>query len=186
VQTSGKHLLALINDLLDLAKIEAGKFDLNVELVDCESLLEEVVSSLRLQAQAKGLQLDITLPERPLLFRTDRRALNQIVINLVNNAIKFTNQGRVHVMAIETQRNGSRCLSISVADTGVGIRAEDQPKLFAAFARLNVPGHKYQEGTGLGLHLSQRLATLLGTEISLRSAVGIGSTFSLLLTEAVS
>jgi len=186
VQTSGKHLLALINDLLDLAKIEAGKFDLNVEPLDCKSVLEEVVGSLRLQAQAKALQLDITLPDRPLIFSTDRRALSQIVINLVNNAIKFTNQGRVHVMATETQRNGSRCLQINVEDTGVGIRIEDQPKLFAAFSRLNVAGQQYQEGTGLGLHLSQHLATLLGAQISLRSEPGSGSTFSLLLTEVAS
>lgn len=184
VQTSAKHLLALINDLLDLAKIEAGKRDLDIELTDCRQLIEEVAGSLRLQAQAKGLLLLMAMPDQPLMFRTDRRALNQIIINLVNNAIKFTERGQVRISVGERADNEGRILQIAVEDTGVGIRAEDQHKLFAAFSRVAVPGQRSEEGTGLGLHLSQRLASLLGGEISLLSERGAGSTFTLTLREA--
>lgn len=186
VQTSGKHLLSLINDLLDLAKIEAGKLDLNIENIDCKSLLDEALASLRLQAQAKGLQLQAVLPNHELMFRTDQRALSQIVLNLLNNAVKFTEQGQVTLIADELQQGGMRCLKVTVQDTGIGIRADDQQILFAAFARVTAPGQRLQEGTGLGLHLSQRLADLLGGEISLQSEHGVGSTFSLLLREPVS
>lgn len=183
VQSSAKHLLSLINDLLDLAKIEAGKLELNFEPVDCKRLIEEVVASLRLQAQAKGLQLNTTLPSHPVMFRTDQRALSQILINLVNNAIKFTERGQVRVSLDESQLNRTRRLHIKVEDTGIGIRLEDQHKLFAAFARVTVPGQRIEEGTGLGLHLSQRLANVMGGEISLQSQPGMGSGFSVMLVE---
>jgi protein-histidine pros-kinase len=183
VQASGRHLLSLINDLLDLAKIEAGKLSLNIALIDCNSLIAEVVSSLQLQAQAKGLQLAVTLPEHELPFNTDQRALSQIVINLVNNAIKFTERGSVQVVVSDFREDGCHYLNVTVADTGIGIRDQDQPKLFAAFARVSAPGQAVTEGTGLGLHLSQRLAGLLGGGISLRSQYGVGSVISLRICE---
>ena len=183
VQIGAKHLLALINDLLDLAKIEAGKIDLKFVPIDCKEVIDEVGASLRPQAEAKGLALTVTVP-RVLTLRTDRRALSQIVINLVNNAIKFTERGGVRLWAERREDNGRRTLQIGVEDTGVGVRPEDQAKLFAAFIQVADARAKHgQEGTGLGLHLSQKLAEALGGRIELQSEHGRGSTFTLVLPE---
>lgn len=181
VQSSGKHLLALINDLLDLAKIEAGKVDLHLEPTSCQGVLEEVVTTLRPQAEKKGLSLVTTLPSSDMVLDTDRRALSQIVLNLTNNAIKFTEQGSVHLKLYREQANGQ--VTISVEDTGIGILPENQTKLFEAFSQVDPTSRRRYEGTGLGLHLSQRLALLLGGRITFDSQYGKGSTFRLLLNE---
>jgi PAS domain S-box-containing protein len=183
VQTSAKHLLALINDLLDVAKIEAGKFDINIEPIDCHAVVDEVAASLRPHADDKGLALSVTLPEEPLVVHTDRRMLSQILINLANNAIKFTDRGGVRLAVSRRNGDGRGTIVFAVEDTGVGIRAEDQAKLFTAFARVNVSNKKGQEGTGLGLHLSEKLAEVLGGSISLTSEYGRGSTFTLVVPE---
>ena len=183
VQTSSKHLLALINDLLDVAKIEAGKVDLDFEAVDCKALIEEIAASLRPQAEAKGLHFELHLPETEITVSTDRRALSQIVINLANNAIKFTETGSVRVSVQKRHVDGKDVVEVGVHDTGVGIAPADQAKLFAAFARLNPGNRKAPEGTGLGLHLSQKLAELLRGSIALQSDFGKGSTFTLVLPE---
>ena len=183
VQASAKHLLALINDLLDLAKIEAGKVDLHLEPTDCKAVVEEVATTLRPQAEDKGLALQVTLPDQALTISADRRALNQIILNLTNNAIKFTERGGVHLKLSPGEANGKRMVEFSVEDTGVGIRPEDQLKLFAAFTQVD-QARRTREGSGLGLHLSQKLAELLGGKITFRSEYGKGSTFTLALTEA--
>jgi protein-histidine pros-kinase len=181
VQTGAKHLLSLINDLLDVAKIESGKVELSLVPIDCKEVIDEVAASLRPQAEAKGLEFTVTAPQE-LTVRTDRRALSQIVINLANNAIKFTERGSVRLRAERREKNGSRTLEISVEDTGAGIRPEDQAKLFAAFSQVE-KARQDQEGTGLGLHLSQKLAEALGGRIELESEYGRGSTFTLVLQE---
>jgi signal transduction histidine kinase len=178
VQGSGKHLLALINDLLDLAKIEAGKIELNLEPTVCQDVLEEAVASLRPLAESKGLELLVAAPAAKLVVQTDRRALSQIVLNLLNNASKFTERGSVCVALARREADGKAVIEISVQDTGVGIRPEDQARLFAAFTQVDAATRR-QEGTGLGLHLSQKLAALLGGAISCRSEYGKGSTFTL-------
>jgi len=183
VQTGAKHLLSLINDLLDVAKIEAEKVELNLAAVDCAKVIEEIAASLRPQAGAKGLEFTVTTPKQGLNARTDRRALSQIIINLVNNAIKFTERGSVRLRAERRGEGAGQALEISVDDTGTGIRTEDQSKLFAAFSRVNAPGKETSEGTGLGLHLSQKLAEALGGKIELKSEYGKGSTFTLVLPE---
>jgi PAS domain S-box-containing protein len=183
VQTSARHLLALINDLLDVAKIEAGKVELNAEPVDCCAVLEEVAATLRQQAELKGLALTMALPGSPLMWTTDRRALAQIVINLAGNAIKFTESGSVMLRLQLHRHDGADSLLIAVQDTGVGIPEEDQPKLFGAFSRVGSLRPRAAEGTGLGLHLSQRLAELLGGHIDFVSEVGKGSTFTLHLAK---
>ena len=180
VQTSARHLLFLINDLLDLAKIESGKAQLNLERVTCQAVLEEVTAALRPLAESKGLELTSALPERDVAIRTDRRVLSQIVINLANNGIKFTERGSVQLALAERVKDGARFAEISVTDTGIGIREEDQNKLFRAFEQME-PGGRNQ-GTGLGLHLSQKLAILLGGSIAVRSEYGKGSTFILRLS----
>ncbi len=182
VQTGANHLLALINDLLDLAKIDAGKAEPKLATTDCKEVIEEVAASLRPQAEAKGLEFTVTVPQE-LTVHTDRRALSQIVINLVNNAIKFTARGSVRIRAERREENGSRALEISVEDTGIGIRPEDQKKLFGAFTQVDDSANRRYEGTGLGLHLSQKLAQALEGRIELRSEYGKGSTFTLVLRE---
>jgi len=183
IQTSARHLVSLINDLLDLAKIESGKVEINRELVVLNSTVEEVATSLRPLAESKGLRFTTTLPEQQIGVRTDRRAVSQILINLVNNAIKFTERGSVQLELRQRQDDGLSRTEISVVDTGIGIKPADQTKLFEAFAQVVNTNVKRSEGTGLGLHLSQRLAELLGGHITLESEHGKGSCFTLVLTD---
>lgn len=183
VQSSARHLLALINDLLDLAKIEAGKLELQFESVVCQSVLAEVVETLRPQAEAKGLSLHTSLPVADTVVATERRALSQIVLNLTSNAIKFTERGQVLIGLREQLVNGSRCVEISVTDSGIGIRSEDQARLFQAFLQVDGSMRRRHEGTGLGLHLCRKLAELLGGFVTVQSEPGRGSTFTLVLTE---
>jgi protein-histidine pros-kinase len=179
VQRSAKHLLSLINDLLDLAKIEAGKMELKLSVVDLKGVIEEVAGTLAPQAQAKGLDFSVCLPGEDLTLRTDQRAVSQIIINLTNNAIKFTQSGGVRVEAVRHKTDASSATQVSVVDTGIGIRAQDQAKLFAAFSRVDIESGQAYESTGLGLHLSQKLAERLGGRITFRSEFGVGSTFTL-------
>ncbi|MDR7333420.1 PAS domain S-box protein [Roseateles asaccharophilus] len=185
VQTSARHLLALINDLLDVSKIEAGKVELAVEAVDCKTVLDEVAATLRPQAQEKGLEFSVRAPDHPVILRTDRRALSQIVFNLAGNAIKFTEQGgvRLTLRVVPASAAGPQRTEIRVDDTGVGIPLADHAKLFTAFSRVNTARPNAPEGTGLGLHLSQKLAELLGGKIVFSSEAGKGSSFSLFLTQ---
>jgi protein-histidine pros-kinase len=183
IQTSAKHLLSLINDLLDLAKIESGKVELNLEPIVCQRVMEEVSAALGPLAQNKGLQFEVKMPSEDVIVMTDRRALSQIIINLANNAIKFTDKGAIQVHMNRIEDDGRRATEISIRDTGVGIRAEDQAKLFEAFTQVNGHSSKRHEGTGLGLHLSQKLAMLLGGRISFESEYGKGSTFKLAIAE---
>jgi PAS domain S-box-containing protein len=173
IQNGARHLLLLINDILDVAKIDSGRVELQLEPIECRSLVADVVESLRPLAEAKGLRLDVALPGREVVLSSDRRAFSQIAINLVNNAIKFTPAGAVVVSLEDTGGD----VALLVADTGVGIRPEDQTRIFQAFERIGDAEH--EEGTGLGLHLSQRLAELLGGAIELTSDHGRGSTFAL-------
>jgi PAS domain S-box-containing protein len=183
IQTSARHLLSLINDLLDLAKIESGKVQVTLEPVDCGTVLEEVATGLRPLAEAKGLRFETFIPNEHNIVQADRRALSQILINLTNNAIKFTENGSVRLEIRHRDEEGAMVTEISVTDTGTGIRPEDQGILFQAFARVNIKGTKRSEGTGLGLHLSQRLAEILGGHIVLESEFGKGSRFTLVLVQ---
>ncbi|HEX9396384.1 MAG TPA: PAS domain S-box protein [Burkholderiales bacterium] len=179
VQTSGKHLLALINDLLDLAKIEAGKVELNLEPTACQGVISEVATTLRPLAESKGLRLQVEVPAQELILRTDRRALSQILLNLLNNAIKFTERGGVTLRLRQRELDRESVVELSVQDTGVGIRLEDQAKLFQAFEQME-SGRRH-EGSGLGLHLSRKLAELIGARLEFESEFGKGSRFTLLL-----
>ena len=178
VQTSAKHLLSLINDLLDLAKIEAGKLELSFEEVCCRELLEDVGATLRPLAEARGIELIVELPSDDVVVHADRRALSQIVMNLGTNAIKFTDTGSVRITLAPPDEIAGRTV-IHCIDTGIGIDSADVEKLFEAFHRIG--NQRRREGTGLGLHFSQRLAALLGGHISVRSEPRHGSDFSLVL-----
>jgi PAS domain S-box-containing protein len=174
IRSSAEHQLSLINDLLDLAKIESGKVELNLEPIGCKGVIDEVAETLRPLAEKKGLEFEVDA-SKEITIDTDRRAFSQILINLINNAIKFTQSGKI---LVELQSKDG-ATEVSVRDSGVGIELEDQAKLFDAFARLEHGSMGRQEGTGLGLHLSQQLAALLGGRITFESERGKGSTFTL-------
>jgi PAS domain S-box-containing protein len=180
VQCSARHLLSLINDLLDLAKIESGKVTLSPEPVPCRSLLEEVAAALRPAAEAKGLIFDVVLPPQEWRAHTDRRALSQILINLANNAIKFTENGSIR-LEVAVLADNRHSLEFRITDSGIGIQIEDQVKLFEAFSQLGTASTRRHEGTGLGLHLSEKLAALMGGNIHFTSEFGKGSRFCLSL-----
>ncbi|WP_020470755.1 PAS domain-containing sensor histidine kinase [Zavarzinella formosa] len=181
VQTSARHLLSLINDLLDLAKIESGKVELQSESIVCQTVIQEVVTALRPLAEKKGLRFESRVSPVDLAIKSDRRALSQILLNLVNNAIKFTETGGVSLEVIRRETEGRMVTEFIVTDTGIGIRPEDQAKLFQAFTQVDSSVKRRQDGTGLGLHLSGKLAELLGGQIILQSELGRGSKFSLQL-----
>ena len=176
VQASGKHLLALINDLLDLAKIESGKVDLTIEPVVGQAIVNETAASLRPLAEGKGLELEVALPAEPVELETDRRVLSQILLNLGGNAIKFTDEGRVR-LELTHEASGRGGTRFAVSDTGAGIGGDDHDKIFNAFEQVGSSARGPREGAGLGLHISQRLAALLGGEIGFESELGKGSVF---------
>lgn len=176
IKSSANHLLALINDVIDVSKIEAGRVELAFEPFDLSALAIEVKESFAVAAAGKGLKLECITGGR-LEVASDRRRVQQILINLVGNAIKFTEKGAVAVAVSETETGAS----ISVRDTGVGIRGAETERLFNAFSRIQIQGHPVVEGTGLGLYLSRRIARLLGGEITVTSEFGRGSEFTLSL-----
>jgi signal transduction histidine kinase len=180
VENSGKHLLSLINDLLDLSRIESGKYEPNFEAVHAKSALAEVVESIQHLAEKKGLKLVCHVPGEDIILQTDRRALHQILLNLASNGIKFTPNGSITFTFSQHGADGASTIAFAVRDTGPGISPADQEKLFGAFQRLKATQQQI-EGTGLGLHLSRKLAELLGGEITLQSAPGQGSCFTLTL-----
>jgi PAS domain S-box-containing protein len=149
VQSSGKHLLSIINDLLDLAKIESGNLELELVPVVCQETIDEVAGALRPLIEGKGLELWIDAPGEEITVHTDRRALSQILINLTNNAIKFTDSGGI-TLALRLADEG-RSVRLSVTDTGVGIAEADQDRLFRAFEQVGEARARRYEGTGLGL-----------------------------------
>jgi len=183
VRSSADHLLALINDLLDVAKIDAGKLQLKLEPTDCRAAMEEIVGALRQQAESKGLTISLAGAAQEVSLLTDQRALRQILLNLAGNAVKFTASGAVNLAVRRETGQLPHAVQIAITDTGPGIRPEDQSKLFSAFSRLTTSQDKMPEGTGLGLHLSQKLAHELGGAITLCSEYGKGSTFTLTLPD---
>jgi len=182
IRSSARHLLSLINDILDVAKIEAGKVTLSLEHIACQALIEEVAETLRPLAQQKGLELSVELAPQPITVETDRRALTQILINLANNAIKFTERGAVRIsLSQRSDDDGQLLTEFAVADSGAGIKEEDQAKLFQAFSQLDSTSTRHAEGAGLGLYLCQNLANVIGGVLFFKSDFGHGSTFTLAL-----
>ena len=179
IQASSRHLLSLINDLLDLAKIESGKVELNMESVSCHSIIEEVSTTLRALAEGKNLKFEVSLSGEDIRIQTDRRSLTQILINFTNNAIKFTDSGTVRIELHPVRDHGHGLAEISVVDTGIGIRKEDQARLFQAFMQVDSSTTRSYEGTGLGLHVSQKLAGMIGGRIHFESEHGKGSRFTI-------
>ena len=177
IMEGGSHLLAVIDDILDLDRIGAGRTELNVVLVPLRPLLESVVEHLTALAATSGVSVHLSIVGAPQV-RSDAGRLSQIVANLLSNAIQFTPAaGRVTVAA----RALDRTIEIAVTDTGVGIPLAEQERIFDPFAQVDSRLSRSHSGTGIGLSLSRRLATLLGGELTVSSLVGSGSTFRLVL-----
>jgi PAS domain S-box-containing protein len=187
VRGSARHLLELINDVLDISKIEAGQLDVYPQPFDVRESLERVVASVRPMAEKKGLILSMSMADDIVSMVSDRRRLEQILINLINNAIKFTEKGGINLSVTSTMTNtaGTKlpkaAVRFCVKDTGMGIKAEDLGALFQAFHQVDSGLTRQYEGTGLGLAICRRLATLLGGEVNATSEWGKGSEFTVIL-----
>ncbi|MFY3386730.1 response regulator [Paracidovorax sp. MALMAid1276] len=183
IYAAGNDLLALINDILDLAKIEAGQATVSVEPVDIAQALQGLIDPLRPLAQEKRLALTATVaPDVPPRMVTDPLRLGQVLKNLLSNALKFTEQGSV---ALHVSRNPDGTLSFAVKDTGIGIPEHQQELIFEAFRQADGSTHRKYGGTGLGLSISRDLAQLLGGSITVDSTPGQGSVFTLVLPERI-
>lgn len=188
VQGSARHLLALINDVLDISKIEAGKFEVRAERIDLRAMIERVNASIKPLADKKGLTLTVTVSPALNQIVSDRLRVEQILLNLLSNAVKFTEHGGV-TLTVDTvaglqSASGPApdpAVRFRVSDSGLGIKAEELATLFEAFRQAEGGRAHAIEGTGLGLAISRRLATLLGGDISAVSEWGEGSTFTLIL-----
>jgi signal transduction histidine kinase len=173
IQINGTHLLGLINDVLDLSKIEAGELTLALEDYSLRNVVDTVVASAGSLAESKGLALVSDIPDDLPRGLGDERRLTQVVLNIVSNAIKFTDQGSVTISASAAKG----LFEIAVKDTGPGIAAEDQARIFEAFQQVDNSNTRKKGGTGLGLSISKRLTQLHGGTIEVESALGAGSTF---------
>ncbi|HVF41236.1 MAG TPA: hybrid sensor histidine kinase/response regulator [Gemmatimonadaceae bacterium] len=170
---AARHLLELVNDVLDLSKIEAGKIELAVQPVNVAQLIDDLFVTVRPLADEHGSELSFEHPEEKLTVISDPRRVRQILLNLLSNAIKFGNQKPIRVECMAREEGG---VSISVIDQGEGISDEDQVRIFEEFVQVSPT---QQMGTGLGLPISRRLATLLDGSLEVKSAPGKGSVFTL-------
>jgi signal transduction histidine kinase len=176
VRNSATHLLGLINDILDISKVESGRVELAIESFPIAEVTDETLKAVTPLAEAKGLGLAAHVPEN-LILQSDRRRVKQVLMNLLGNAIKFSDRGAVNV-EVGTFHDE---LTVSVIDRGIGIRREDMDKLFLPFGQIDMSSTKQYEGTGLGLYLCKKLLTLLHGTISVRSESGQGSEFTFVL-----
>jgi len=175
VYNSSKHLLSLINDVIDISKIEADKLDIHFEEVKLDDIIEEIVSTISKDAEKKKLKIKMEFPVG-LTIVSDRKRLFQCILNLMSNAVKFTEKGEIKLKAVKK----AGVLKITVTDTGIGIKKKDIPKLFNSFIRLDSPMKEVTSGTGLGLYLTKKImASVFQGNISVESVYGKGSTFTL-------
>ena len=188
IQGAGRLLLALINDILDVSKIEAGKMDIVPVDYNVSSLLSEIVNMIWLKAEEKGLKFEVDIdPGVPEVLFGDEVRIKQILINLLNNAVKYTKEGSVSLhMECETGDGRDALLKINVSDTGMGIKPDALPHLFDTFQRVDEEKNRYIEGTGLGLSIVKQLVELMEGEITVNSVYGQGSIFSVTLKQGIS
>ena len=176
INRSGEHLLSLINDVLDMSKIEAGRISFNPSSFDLHQLLDTTEEMLEFKADAQGLQLlFVRHPDTPQYIRTDERKLRQVLINLLNNALKFTDEGRV-TLNVKPDAVAIHSLYFEIADTGAGIAPEELDTLFEVFTQTE-SGRNSKEGTGLGLPISRKFVQLMGGNITANSTLGVGTIF---------
>jgi len=178
IVSSGRHLLSLINDILDLSKIEAGRTELQLTPFSLVAALANAVTLVRERATSHGIALDLSVAPPLDTIVADERKVKQVVVNLLANAVKFTpDGGRVSVQADQLDGN----VRIAVRDTGIGIAPEDQRRVFEEFQQARHQTAQSREGTGLGLTLSKRFVELHGGTLTLESEPGKGSTFTVML-----
>jgi PAS domain S-box-containing protein len=180
IQANGLHLLSLINQILDVAKVEAGRMDLEPERVGVDAIVRETVAMLEATAEAKGIALVSEVPARVSTVVTDAGKLRQILINLVGNSVKFTEQGEVRVR-VDVDAATARPVSITVRDTGIGIPLDRQQKVFEPFEQGDSSTRRQFGGTGLGLSIVKTFAELIGAAVEVESEVGRGTTFTIWL-----
>jgi signal transduction histidine kinase len=175
VQANGRHLLGLINDVLDLSKIEAGQLTLAIEDYSVGQIVRSTVTAVEPLARAKGLMLAATVAEKLPIGRGDERRLTQVLLNLAGNAVKFTETGAIDIVADAIDGH----FEITVRDTGPGIAPKDQALIFEQFQQVDSSSTRQKGGTGLGLAISKRIVEMHGGTIDVESVPGSGSTFRL-------
>jgi signal transduction histidine kinase len=178
IHVSGRHLLSLINDILDLSKVEAGRMELDLSQFELKDAIDSALTLVKERAQRNGIRLGFESAAGLGEIHADERKVKQILVNLLSNAVKFTPSGGT--VSVSARRNGTTA-EIAVADTGPGIAAEDHAAVFEEFKQVGSDSVRKAEGTGLGMPLSKRFAELHGGGIRLESAPGKGSTFTLYL-----
>jgi len=181
IQAAGKHLLALINDVLDLSKIEAGKMELFLEDFDVRALVQDVESTIRPLVEKNQNVLEVSCPADIGTIHADLTRVRQVLFNLVSNATKFTQHGRVGLDVFPLRIAGQDWVEFAVADTGIGLTPEQQRRLFQSFSQADPSTSRKYGGTGLGLVISRRFAQMMGGDIQLRSEFGRGSVFTVRL-----
>ncbi len=184
IEGAGRHLLGLINDILDLSKVEAGKMDVFIEDIDISSLLDEVKSIITPLVAKNGNKLELRLADHIGSMRTDRTKVKQCLLNVLSNASKFTQDGKLTV-EVERLEADRPMIQITISDTGIGMSEEQLGRLFQAFSQADASTTKKFGGTGLGLAITRHFSRLLGGDITVASQVGVGSTFTITLPNQV-
>jgi signal transduction histidine kinase len=182
---AGRHLLALINDILDLSKIEAGRMELQIETFPLAPLIADVVKTIEPLAAKNANRVAVKCDGTIETFHADQMRLRQALLNLMSNANKFTERGTISVHARQGQENGCDWITISVSDTGIGMTAEQMGKLFQEFSQADASTTRKYGGTGLGLAISRRFCQMMGGDITVASEPGRGSSFTIRLPREV-
>ena len=172
IRNSGEHLLSLINDILDLSKIEAGRFQLRMEEVDCNEIAHSVARLIRPRTVEHGLTMVMDLPESPVLLNADKRAVKQVLINLLSNAVKFTPESGTVTLGCQAWEDG---VQFTVSDTGIGIDEKEMHVALAPFGQIDSQFNRKYEGTGLGLPIVKGIVELHGGTLEIKSEPGKGT-----------
>lgn len=186
VDSASRNLLDIVNDILDFSKIESGMLEIIVEEYNLGELIYDVTNLVSIKARDKGLKLKILVnPEMPYMLRGDEKRIREIITNILNNAVKYTDRGSIELKVDGDVNDDRLTLMISVSDTGQGIREEDIDKIFAGFERVNIKKNKHIEGTGLGLTITKNIVEAMDGTIGVESEYGKGSTFSISIPQTI-
>ena len=178
IKTIASHLLGIVEQILTAARVEAGREQVTLANVDGIELVRDAILAIEPQVAEKGLVLNVELPAAPIPMHTDEVKVRQIVINLLGNAVKFTSCGSI---TIRVEQPTESTVALHIADTGIGIAQRDIERIFEPFVQANRSSNRPHEGTGLGLSVSRELTRLLGGDLTVKSEVGVGSTFTAVL-----
>ena len=185
IHSAGKHLLGLINDVLDISKIEAGKMDLFLETIDVPAMIEDVVSTIRPLVQKNSNVLNVECEENLIPMRADATKVRQALFNLLSNACKFTDKGTIRLQVVRERGGGAGHFVFRVSDTGIGMTADQMDKLFKAFTQADASTTRKYGGSGLGLAITRHFCQMMGGDVTVESEPGKGSTFTIKLPAVV-